>query len=687
MSQQDGEWVRLIFTLDIALEIVSCVKYHLNVSLVKKGTIQVKMILVYQDARLHKRNWLVLIVRITMRKHLYAQYTLISQNGTNFLKGSDIYYQFLLGRKVFGGPFVWAQAKFLRFHNIISPHFSVTITFYFVYGSSFPSDGQFIYTTENNITVSKSITNTTSSNTDETKQERAVERILHNTSLLTITWECYGPNNEPVQGFSGFHTYYIIVHNCQPYCLECSDATTCTLWNSTYDSSFIKFSQAECLINQYYHKESVRCLDCPQSCLTCTSQIDCQTCKSTYIQTKLGCMCKMNQYEESGQCFDCPIECNQCLSQTYCIECLISNYREFIILMAIIQLYKMLDVSNVINFAKLVLKNQHVNVKHTLESYQMAVQLAILFKIEYQKDQNVSVLQDIMNQVNCPDAEDSTLSQCQCYKLCNNNQQIWHNITCNSCDIGFQLVSGECLTICGDLQIIGDEQCEDNNTILNDLCYNCQFQCPAHCLICDSSTTLPCPDVFGDGIITGIEDVKMEIQFNKMDVLIVNINASLNVQNVQNNNILNLQLLVGILIQQLLLGNVKKDVEICLQLDKKNARMAIKLTQMDAKIVNFSLELDVLLVIIQIIFDKATNSVDCSGTVLLQSVCGDGQIINDPYRFYFEDCEDRNIFDFFQIYLYKSKQQQNYLGYHKICFMFFNHIGIIPVKGFTNHIC
>ncbi|CAD8187287.1 unnamed protein product [Paramecium octaurelia] len=212
MTQQDGEWVRLIFTLDIAVEIVSCVKYHLNVSLVKKGTIYVKMILVYQDAHLHKRNQMVLIVRITIRKHLnmrvdfdpgqYAQYTLISQNGTNFLKGSDIYYSFLLGRRVFGGPFVWAQAKFLRIHNIISPHFSVTITFYIVYGSSFPSDGQFIYTIENNITVSKFITNTTLSNTDETKQDRTDERIHRNTSLLTITWECYGPNNEPVQGFA-----------------------------------------------------------------------------------------------------------------------------------------------------------------------------------------------------------------------------------------------------------------------------------------------------------------------------------------------------------------------------------------------------------------------------------------------------------------------------------------------------
>ncbi|CAD8189435.1 unnamed protein product [Paramecium pentaurelia] len=105
---------------------------------------------------------------------------------------------------------------------------------------------------------------------------------------------------------------------------------------------------------------------------------------------------------------------------------------------------------------------------------------------------------------NCPDIEDILLSTC--YKLCTNNQQLWHTITCNSCDEGFHLIYGECQPICGDLQIYGYEQCEDNNTLFDDLCFNCQFQCPAHCLTCDESTTLPCPDVCGDGMITGMEE-------------------------------------------------------------------------------------------------------------------------------------------------------------------------------------
>ncbi|CAD8077162.1 unnamed protein product [Paramecium primaurelia] len=106
--------------------------------------------------------------------------------------------------------------------------------------------------------------------------------------------------------------------------------------------------------------------------------------------------------------------------------------------------------------------------------------------------------------INCPNIEDISLNKC--YKLCNNNQYIWHTIICNSCDNGFQLISGECQPICGDQLIIGYEQCEDNNNILDDLCYNCQYQCPIHCLTCDQDTILPCPDICGDGYITGIEE-------------------------------------------------------------------------------------------------------------------------------------------------------------------------------------
>ncbi|CAD8053261.1 unnamed protein product [Paramecium primaurelia] len=480
----------------------------------------------------------------------YSQYTLISQNGINFLKGSDIYYSYIQGIRVFGGPFVWAQAKFQRVHNIISPHHSVTIAFYILYGPSFPSDGNFIYTIENNTPVSKSSVDS-SLNYDGSKYYKVYEKIIHNSNTLTITWECLGPNNEPIKAYCGFYNYYIAVHDCKPYCLQCSDQTTCTLWNSTYDASIVRFSQSECLVNQYYDKDSIRCLDCPLSCLTCTSTIDCQTCQPTYVQTKLGCICKMNQYEESNQCFDCPIECNQCLSSTYCIECLNSNFRQLsngqcncfdgfypIVSNPQCQICHQFCKTCIGPTSEQCLTcNDIVNIEKvgstcrcpTGSSYQEEIKTCsschpsclscfrttidgcltcdlslnrILKGLKCVCAPGYYELSNICT--NCPNSEDTSLSQC--YKQCNNNQQIWHTNTCTSCDSGFNLVYGECQPICGDSQIKGYEQCEDNNTILDDKCYNCQFQCPTHCLTCDQSTTLPCPDICGDGIITGNEE-------------------------------------------------------------------------------------------------------------------------------------------------------------------------------------
>ncbi|CAD8061842.1 unnamed protein product [Paramecium sonneborni] len=51
---------------------------------------------------------------------------------------------------------------------------------------------------------------------------------------------------------------------------------------------------------------------------------------------------------------------------------------------------------------------------------------------------------------NCPYREYTSLSQY--YQQCNNNQIIRHTITCNLCDSGYHIVSGECQPICGDLQ-------------------------------------------------------------------------------------------------------------------------------------------------------------------------------------------------------------------------------------------
>ncbi|CAK94692.1 unnamed protein product (macronuclear) [Paramecium tetraurelia] len=481
----------------------------------------------------------------------YSQYTLISQNGTNFLKGEDIYYSYQQNQRVFGGPLVWAQAKFKRVHNIVDKHHSITIAFFILYGPTFPLDGQFIYTIENNPPVSKSISSYYSSYSDGSKYDRVNQIISHNTSTLTIYWECFGPNNEPIQAYCGFYNYYIAVHKCKPYCLECSDQYKCTQWNSTYDSNVIKFSQEECLINQYYDQDSVRCINCPPSCLTCTSKLDCQSCESTFTLSKLGCICKQNQYEESNQCFDCPIECSQCLSSNYCIECLISNNRQlqngqcncidgyYPILSdpqclichkfcktcigptsdECITCKNIDNIENVGSICRCPTGSYYQDSIQTCSYCHSSCQLCFSFGINgclacdsslhrilkglrcdcksgYYEQNNICT--------NCPIIEDNLLSQC--YNLCNNNQQIWHTLTCNSCDLGFQLLQGECEPICGDLQIKGYEQCEDGNSVIDDLCYNCQYQCPAHCLTCNQNSTLPCPDICGDGYITGSEE-------------------------------------------------------------------------------------------------------------------------------------------------------------------------------------
>ncbi|CAD8198419.1 unnamed protein product [Paramecium octaurelia] len=481
----------------------------------------------------------------------YSQYTLISQNGTNFLKGLDIYYSYWQSYRVFGGPLVWAQAKFKRVHNIVDPHHSMTIAFYILYGPAFPSDGQFIYTIENHPPVSKSKSSYYSFYSDGSKYDKVYQSISHSTSTLTIYWECFGPNNEPIQAYCGFYNYFIVVHKCKPYCLECSDQNTCSQWNSTYDSNVIKFSQTECLINQYYDQESVRCIYCSQSCLTCTSKIDCQSCESTFTLSKLGCICKQNQYEESNQCFDCPIECSQCLGSNYCIECLISNNRQlengqcncidgyYPILPdpqcrichkfcktclgptsdECITCKNIVNIENVGLICRCPTGSYYQDSIQTCSYCHSSCQICFRFGINgcLACDSSLNrILKGLscdcipgyyeLNNIctNCPIIEDDSISQC--YKLCNNDSYIWHTLTCNSCDLGFQLLQGVCEPICGDLQIKGYEQCEDDNSVFDDLCYNCQYQCPVHCVTCDQNTTLPCPDICGDGYITGSEE-------------------------------------------------------------------------------------------------------------------------------------------------------------------------------------
>ncbi|CAD8057334.1 unnamed protein product [Paramecium sonneborni] len=93
--------------------------------------------------------------------------------------------------------------------------------------------------------------------------------------------------------------------------------------------------------------------------------------------------------------------------------------------------------------------------------------------------------------------------------------QIFNNVINNveiikkyafNCQIGFINQNDQCLPICGDGLKHGNEECDDNNNILDDGCYNCRFQCPKECLTCNELTTFPCLNLCGDGILSGEEE-------------------------------------------------------------------------------------------------------------------------------------------------------------------------------------
>ncbi|CAD8101297.1 unnamed protein product [Paramecium primaurelia] len=468
----------------------------------------------------------------------YSQYQLLSQKGVNFLKGEDILYSYWNNIRVFGGQYVWSQAVFQRIYQIDNPHHSITIQFQIIFGPSFPSESRFICTIDDNLPFQYS----------KSSQNIIRNKIAHSQNILTITWECYGEKNEPIQAYCGFYYYYIVVHYCQPYCLECTDQNTCLEWEQ-YDKNLINLSQDECQSEQFYDNFQLKCINCPSQCLTCKSQIDCITCKSTYILTKLGCVCEKNQYEFENQCVSCPQQCEQCLNQSFCLQCSITKFRallngECVCLDGYYSVStnpqclrchllcktcsgpnECLECQNISNIEKVdsickckqgtayedSLNTCAVCHQTCLTCFRTTIngcltcdftQKRILRGLKCECEPGYYEVNN--NCTNCPNDEDSSLQQC--YNLCNNNQKIWHTIICSVCNSGQILIKNNCQPQCGDSQIELYEECEDDNNILDDLCYNCQFQCPKHCQSCDQTTTLPCPDICGDGIISGDEE-------------------------------------------------------------------------------------------------------------------------------------------------------------------------------------
>ncbi|CAD8127667.1 unnamed protein product [Paramecium sonneborni] len=86
----------------------------------------------------------------------------------------------------------------------------------------------------------------------------------------------------------------------------------------------------------------------------------------------------------------------------------------------------------------------------------------------------------------CDDGNDIENDGCyNCIFECNKTCNICFVNICLECQKGYHLIDNECQPFCGDsIVIIGSEDCDDGNQIPFDGCYNCKFQCYEDCLKC-----------------------------------------------------------------------------------------------------------------------------------------------------------------------------------------------------------
>ncbi|CAD8106425.1 unnamed protein product [Paramecium sonneborni] len=119
----------------------------------------------------------------------------------------------------------------------------------------------------------------------------------------------------------------------------------------------------------------------------------------------------------------------------------------------------------------------------------------------------------------CDDGNEIEFDGCyNCQFSCSQNCQSCQQGVClDSCQLGYYLFNNICSSICGDLIIVGEEQCEDNNNENNDGCYQCKFTCPLNCndclngecLICNTGFLLfdnTCTNICGDGVLSNLEE-------------------------------------------------------------------------------------------------------------------------------------------------------------------------------------
>ncbi|CAK90081.1 unnamed protein product, partial (macronuclear) [Paramecium tetraurelia] len=94
----------------------------------------------------------------------------------------------------------------------------------------------------------------------------------------------------------------------------------------------------------------------------------------------------------------------------------------------------------------------------------------------------------------CDDGNQDDDDGCiDCYIQCQDQCTLCELGFCKECNVkGWELIDATCISICGDKLVLGLEECDDGNQLPYDGCYECKFQCSEQCTECQNGVCKAC---------------------------------------------------------------------------------------------------------------------------------------------------------------------------------------------------
>ncbi|CAD8095146.1 unnamed protein product [Paramecium sonneborni] len=344
------------------------------------------------------------------------------------------------------------------------------------------------------------------------------EENLNNLECLPICGDgivveseyCDDFNNDPYDGCNQCQL------GCQDSCQDCING----FCNQCKENYILEVSLNQCIINCIdYLCSNDSCID---HCVQCEfgNCIKCDELNGWYLngikcESKCGDGIVVKEFEECDDQNLNPFDfCNQCQQscQEYCLFCLKGQCNQCISGFKLISkiIYSQMQCIPICNY------NNIIQIGECFDNEtNMIIQLKLncninclicTFDVCSQCEVGYKMIDNQCEEISCDALTNQEQEYYNSYQYIQqiNQKCYYYNLKCDIgclscqeghcyfCDIGFKLENFQCKEICGDSIIIGTEQCDDNNNIQFDGCYNCLYQCQQECINCQFGKCLEC---------------------------------------------------------------------------------------------------------------------------------------------------------------------------------------------------